>query len=377
MKKIAIIGCGISGLYFANLLKDEKLYDYTIFEKKSKIDLSDGYGIQLSVNSIKLLNKIGFRNIPITEIFFPDKVNFFDAKTIKKICEIDISSFNSTDCKYTLLKRSSLIKFLINNIPPHKIKNNMEVKQIKYGDKLRLTLSDNSSEEFDFLIVSDGVFSKTKTTILNKDSSPKFFNSVALRANIKNLNNRNISIYMGSNFHFVIYPINQNNEFNFISILKRKLNKEELSDNDFFKNNKFLKSLSDQIYEKSSLDLKGKLENIKSFPIFVSKSFEILKHKNIFFVGDALFSFSPSFAQGASQSIESSQEAFDIINSNSSSYYEKRKKRIKEVNFRSKLNYFAFHLSNPIAIFLRNIVLKLLVKNRKFLENYLGRIYKN
>ena len=40
---------------------------------------------------------------------------------------------------------------------------------------------------------------------------------------------------MGSNFHFVIYPINQNNEFNFISILKRKLNKEELSDNDYFK----------------------------------------------------------------------------------------------------------------------------------------------
>ena len=32
-KKIVIIGCGISGLYFANLLKDEKLYDYTIFEK--------------------------------------------------------------------------------------------------------------------------------------------------------------------------------------------------------------------------------------------------------------------------------------------------------------------------------------------------------
>ena len=73
-------------------------------------------------------------------------------QSIKKICEIDISSFNSTDFKYlTLLKRSSLIKFLINNIPPHKIKNNLEVKkQIKYGDKLRLTLSDNSSENLIF-----------------------------------------------------------------------------------------------------------------------------------------------------------------------------------------------------------------------------------
>ena len=35
MKKIAIIGCGISGLYLANLLENKKLYNYTIYEKKS------------------------------------------------------------------------------------------------------------------------------------------------------------------------------------------------------------------------------------------------------------------------------------------------------------------------------------------------------
>ena len=63
MKKIAIIGCGISGLYFANQLQNKKIYDYTIYEKKSELDLNDGYGIQLSVNSIKLLNEIGFKNI--------------------------------------------------------------------------------------------------------------------------------------------------------------------------------------------------------------------------------------------------------------------------------------------------------------------------
>ena len=377
MKKIAIIGCGISGLYFANLLKDDKLYNYTIFEKKSQINLSDGYGIQLSVNSIKLLNQIGFRNIPDSEIFFPDKVNFFDAKNIKKICEINISRFNSKDYKYTLLKRSSLIKFLLKNIPSEKIKSDLEVKQVEYGDKIRVTFSNNTSEEFDFLIVSDGIFSKTKSTILNNESAPKFFNSVALRANIKNLNDYNISIYMGSNFHFVIYPVNQNNEFNFISIIKRKLNKKEFTKNDLFESSEFLKSLSDEIYKKTSFDLNGKLENIKSFPIFVSKKIENLKYKNIFFVGDALFSFPPSFAQGASQSIESSKAAFDAINYNTTNYYEKRSKKIKEVNLRSKLNYFAFHLSNPIAVFLRNIILKILIKNKNFLENYLGKIYKD
>ena len=54
-----------------------------------------------------------------------------------------------------------------------------------------------------------------------------------------------------------------------------------------------------------------------------------------------------------------------------------RVKKVKMINNRSKLNQFAFHLSNPILIFFRNISLKLLTKNKKFLENYLGKIYKN
>ena len=77
MKKIAIIGAGISGLYLANLLEKEKDLDYKIFEKRSKLNLEQGYGIQLSVNSIKLLNKTGFKNITASDIFFPTKVNFF------------------------------------------------------------------------------------------------------------------------------------------------------------------------------------------------------------------------------------------------------------------------------------------------------------
>ena len=145
MKKIAIIGCGISGLYFANQLQNKKIYDYTIYEKKSELDLNDGYGIQLSVNSIKLLNEIGFNNIVANEISFPKKVNFFDAKTSKKICEIDISKFNSENKRYTTLKRSFLIKFLLNNIPDEKVKNNVELTGIEHGEKIKLSLSNNST----------------------------------------------------------------------------------------------------------------------------------------------------------------------------------------------------------------------------------------
>ena len=63
MKKVAIVGAGISGLYLANELNKNTEIDYKIFEKKDYLNLNEGYGIQLSVNSINLLNKIGFKNM--------------------------------------------------------------------------------------------------------------------------------------------------------------------------------------------------------------------------------------------------------------------------------------------------------------------------
>ena len=103
-----------------------------------------------------------------------------------------------------------------------------------------------------------------------------------------------------------------------------------------------------------------------------------MQNDNIHLIGDALFAFPPSFAQGASQSIEGAYELFKSIESNTEiNFFENRVKKTKMVNIRSKFNQFAFHLSNPLAIFVRNIFLKRLAKNKKFLESYLGKIYRN
>ena len=53
MKKIAIIGAGISGLFAANLFSKNSDYQVMIYEKNNSIELDEGYGIQLSTNNIK------------------------------------------------------------------------------------------------------------------------------------------------------------------------------------------------------------------------------------------------------------------------------------------------------------------------------------
>jgi len=377
MKKIAIIGAGISGLYIANLLETNPNFNYKIYEKRSVLHLDESYGIQLSVNSIKLLNKIGFKNLPAHEVSYPNKVNFIDAKNNNKICDIDIARFNEEGNRYTTLKRSTLIKFLLDKVPDSKINYNIELKGVEYRKKLNVNFSNNLDENFDYIIVSDGVFSGTKSIIAGKDINPKFFKSVALRGNLKTYSSSDISIFMGSNFHFVIYPVNQNQEYNFVSIINQNLSQDQLTDEKYFENDDFLQSLISYISENASLDLKDNLENIKVFPIFVSEKLEIINKKNVFFVGDALFSFPPSFAQGASQSIEASNDVFEGIKNDTDKYYKERIIKIKSVNRRSKLNHLAFHLKNPLFTFFRNISLKYLTKNEKFLESFLGKIYRN
>jgi len=383
MKKIAIVGAGISGLYIANLFKENPNYQVTIYEKNNSIKLDNGYGIQLSTNSIQLLNKIGFNTLNEEEKFNPEKIDFYEIKQEKKICDLNISDFNSEDCKYTALKRSKLVEFLRKRLSDNIIQYDHNITKIESNNKeINLTFNDDYKVICDHLIISDGVFSKGKSLISNNKINPTFNNLIAIRGNIprenlNNLNKKNISLYLGHGFHFVLYPLNNKNEdFNFIGILKHKLTANELNNYELFNEKPFIQSIKDKLQNKVSASILDNLHNIKCFPVFVSKDL-YRPSDNIFLVGDAFFAFPPSFAQGASQSIEGASELFDNIINNKNDFFDERLKKVKMINNRSKLNQFAFHLTNPIVIFFRNISLKLLVKNKRFLDSYLGKVYKN
>ncbi len=380
MKKIAIIGAGISGLFIANLFKKNSDYQVVIYEKSNSINLEEGYGIQLSVNSVKLLNKIEFNKFENARKFNPKKIIFFSSKNFKKICDLNISDFNSENCQYTTLKRSDLINFLKKDIE-NLIKFNHNVSSInKENQKIQLTFENNEIFECDYLIISDGVFSKSRSLISDNKSRPKYNNTLAIRGKITNsskIDNENISLFLGSDFHQVIYPVNQNGDLNFIAIMKYQLTLEQQKNYSLFIENSFIRKVLEKV-PKENKEFFDKIKELKIFPVFVSKDFFKTNDDNINFIGDAFFAFPPSFAQGASQSIEGAYELFKSIENNlKGDFFKNRVNKTKMVNKRSKLNQFAFHLSNPVAVFFRNIFLKKFIKNKKFLDSYLGKIYNN
>ena len=381
MKKVAVIGAGISGLFIANLFKRDKKYQVTIFERNSLIDLKAGYGIQLSVNSIKLLNKIQFDKLENNKKFNPDKINFYSVKNSNKICELNISDFNTENCKYTTLKRSSLIDFLKKDIEKE-IKFNHTISTIEQQDQIvKIAFENNEAYEFDYLIISDGVFSKSKNLLSKNKIQPKYDDTLAIRGIIPSSSNiadkKNISLFLGSNFHYVIYPVSPDGDLNFIAVMKYKLSEDEQKDFSLFKDDNFIKKIIEKVPQLSK-EFFDNINDLKIYPVFVSCLLYTSPSNNIHLIGDAFFAFPPSFAQGASQSIEGAYELFENIENNTkSNFFRNRVDKIKMVNNRSKFNQFAFHLSNPLTTFLRNIFLKRLVKNKKFLEGYLGKIYKN
>ena len=381
MKKVAIVGAGISGLFIANLFKKNPNYQITIYEKNFIIALEEGYGVQLSVNSIKLLNKIGFEKLKIDEKFTPEKINFYSIENSNKICELNIADFNSDDCKYTTLKRSSLISFLKTDLESF-IKTGYNISNIEQQDKkIKIFFENDEVEECDYLIISDGIFSKSKSLISKSESKTIYNNTLAIRGILnkspENIDSKNISLFLGSDFHFVIYPVSPNGELNFIAIMKYQLSLEEQKNFSLFSDNSFIKKVLEKFPSKNKRFL-DELKELKIFPVFVSENFYKLQNNNIHFIGDAFFAFPPSFAQGASQSIEGAYELFKSIENNTEiNFLKNRVKKTKMVNIRSKFNQFAFHLSNPFTTFVRNFFLRRLVKNKKFLESYLGKIYKD
>ena len=372
-KKIAIIGSGIGGLTAANLLIKNSDFEIIVYEKEEILSLDQGYGIQLATNSISILNKIGFKNIDNNNIFNPLKLNFYSNNN--KICDLDLERFNKDSVKYTTLQRSTLIEFLKDKLFTNNFRFGKEVRKVsKIKDKLLINFADNTNDLVDFIIVSDGVFSNTKSIIENKTIKPRYNGSVTIRTVIKlseefNYDSKNISLIMFPNAHVVIYPINKRNDFNLVCIAREKLSQNydihSIIKKKILSKNKNLENLF-----KSDLNL---------WPVYVSKKPIKSIYENVFYLGDAFYTFVPALAQGASQSIEAAHELFNLLSENRKNiqnlYFKKRIKKINQINKRSKFNYFGFHISNSLLEILRNFFLKRLVKNKKFIESYLGKIY--
>ncbi len=374
-KKFAIIGAGIAGLTLANFIKKNSEHDFMLYEKQESLSLDEGYGIQLSTNSVNILNLIGFSKINNDKIFHPKGVDFYNIQN-KKICDLDLMQFNTNKIQYTTLQRSTLIEFLKDDVYTQHLRFGKKIKEVsELKGKVLIKFDDNTNDLVDIVVAADGIFSNTRTFFEKKKNEPKFKKAIAIRTILKskselNIDEEKISLMMGKNCHIVIYPLNKNKELNLVSIIRdKKYNPDNL------------KPLVDKIISQNPNLEKIFNGDLKSWPLYFTPQILPSSNSKVFYIGDAFNGFLPTLAQGAGQSIESAYELFNLFKEDKAdvqnTYFKERSKRAKIVRKRSNLNFFAFHFSSSIMQAIRNFLIKFLVKRRSFIDSYLGRVYKN
>ena len=374
-KKFAIIGAGIAGLTLANLVRKNSDHEFMLYEKQDSLSLEEGYGIQLSTNSTKILNSIGFDKIDYKKIYHPKGLDFYNIQN-KKICDLDLTQFNTDTNKYTTLQRSTLIEFLKDDIYTQHLRFGKRIKEVsELKGKVLIKFDDNTNDLVDMVIAADGIFSNTRSFFEKKKNEPKFKKSVAIRTILKskselNIDEERISLMMGKNCHVVIFPINKNKELNFVCIIRQK---------DYDPDN--VKFLVDKVTSQNQSLKKAFEGNLKSWPLYSTPKILPSSNSKVFYIGDAFNGFLPTLAQGAGQSIESANELFNLLNSEKANihnlYFQARSKRAEVVRKRSNLNFIAFHFSSSIMQAIRNFFMKFLVKRKSFISSYLGTVYKN
>ncbi|MDR6372911.1 2-polyprenyl-6-methoxyphenol hydroxylase-like FAD-dependent oxidoreductase [Chryseobacterium bernardetii] len=159
MKKIAVVGAGISGLSMANYLEKHKI-DYHIYERRNKKDLA-GHGFLIPKEGMDYLYQIIDPDILLQHGNFLRKYTQY-SHTGKILAEKELDHVFA-------ISRHSLINLLAQNISPEKITYEETIipDELQNG---KLKLSDGTDINADITIISDGSRSRIRRNLFKDET---------------------------------------------------------------------------------------------------------------------------------------------------------------------------------------------------------------
>ena len=360
LNRINIIGAGVSGLFLGYCLKKNG-FNPIIYEKDKSLS-DNGAGVNLSRNATILLEEVGLLEKLSEFAYFPNKVNFRSSHNNSVIKSLQL---NEDNFDFISIDRKDLISVLASEYTNlgGEIKFNHDLEHVGSS---KIFFKDNSSYETDLTLACDGIKSKIRENNFNEEP-PKFTGLIAWRGIIdsKKLPDKKIwteiNIHLGPGGHIVHYPISKGKRINFVAIKQQNTWEEE---------SWILEGKKDQLltefnsWNSEIKELFNKSEKVNKWGLFERKATKTLINKNIILMGDAAHPMLPFLAQGSCLAIEDAFTFSDLLKNKkidlSLRQYEiLRLARGNKVQLRSKRQCKINHLSNKLAVFLRNLLLKI------------------
>jgi len=346
---ISIIGAGIGGLALGNILKKNDI-PCVIFEKSEKIS-EYGAGISISPNGLKVLEKLDlderFKEVSAQ----PGYAVFHSNNEI--ITEISTNVVTSL--------RKNLHNILLENYLAldGEILFNHELVDLDLTDK-NIYFSNNIKSNVNHIAACDGIRSICQKKLSTSNSKPEYSGYSVWRT-IMPSHQKKINFHLGSNFHVVSYPVDQNK----ISLIAAIKDKNKF--NESWKEKGSLEDLFSTI-PSSIIDMYPTIKDsneIYKWGVYIRPKIESLYNNNITFIGDSAHPIVPFLGQGGCLALEDAYIFGNLLNKYKNNfnkaqnkYQQVRIKRIKSINNQSLNQAKLNHLSNPLLIFIRNMLMK-------------------
>lgn len=347
---IAIIGAGISGLTLACILKNAKI-PVVVFEKSN--DVSDhGAGISISPNGIRVLKYLNIYDDAISKSANPKEAIYSSINKKIATFKVDVIT-TSRKVLYEVLYK----KFIGMG---GTILFNHQLSKVDI-ENLKLYFSNNTSYKVRHIAACDGIKSICRNSI-ESQKDPLYSGYSVWRA-IINKNQKNIKTYLGPNHHIVTYPISAS-QISFVAAIKTKKKYKES-----WRTSGTLNELKEDLILSDTKDFSFITEKTLLFKwgIYIRPIIKHIKYKNLTLLGDAAHPIVPFIGQGGCLAME---DAFIFGNlvikydsdiSSAQSKYEKlRMKRIKMISKLSLRQGYLNHLSNPLIVLIRNLIMRYL-----------------
>lgn len=346
MKKIAVVGAGISGLSMANYLEKHQI-DYHIYERRKKKDLA-GHGFLIPKEGMDYLYQIIDPNLIHRHGSFLKKYAQY-SHTGKILAEKELDNVFA-------ISRHSLIDLLAQNISPEKITyEETIIPDDQHNGKLKL--SDGTYIDADITVISDGSRSRIRKHFF-KDESMR----VVQESEVVNIiQNKEIADSIENDF------IKFHHKEGGLTFGILKLSDDTLLWYSQFDNQRYMiNECSAENLRKYMLEVfenwhplvpeiiqKSNYKNVHLWSVYELENLNPFYHENFVFIGDAAHPLIPFTSQGVTSALKDSFSLTkylveeDNIHKAFSKYEEERKPEIEVhiSNGRILLNQFLLPLS--------------------------------
>jgi len=323
--KIAIIGGGIGGLTMGLTLKRNN-QKFKLFEKSNKFK-EVGAGIGIASNALEIFDKLNIGN-KLRRKGHLLKRTILATEKLKVLKTIPFPK------EVYCIHRALIIDAISNELAKNSYELSKEVESIENKKTIKVKFKDETIEEFDTLIASDGINSTIRKSVF-PEIRIRHAHQVIWRGITEfdidaDLKHTYYELFEGT-LRFLFLPLNDNEIFWLAVQKKKNLNK---------KSSTSLKSYLLRIYRNFNPIVLDILNRTTESDILQNELADIKPYyknwfkNNTVFIGDSIHAATPNLGQGACQAIEDAYTLGLCIKNNvDNPFFDYQNIRVKKVEY--------------------------------------------